>query len=806
LKDAATAIKAKGVRIIAIGLGKDVDEKQLKEIASSTNDYYYSPTADELNGIYDKIAPTTRVAAKNIVLTDMLSQYATLITGTFQGPVQPASVNGKTIVWNISAVPADKAVELSYDVSMTSRAGTWPTNESATATYIDTIGGQVSLTFPVPQVTVPILCEQPKIDNVEPQSICVGKDATVKINGSGFFAPTDPVSGTFSIAAYIGPQKLTISDNTKDTINAKVASGIPIGTHSAMVVNTCAITDAVNSDTGKPPADPLGQLPTSVFSYTLENAFNVYPAPNVLSVRPPEGYDSVPSDITICGEGFAATGTKAYIKIDGQEIDLSSQTYGDTCIVGVVPSKSDPIYGGKIKPGVYDIIVRGPCGEAKGQYRILSDSLNDDLWSSELWVTGKGAGDKDSGICVRLNDEIDLGAFINRRGGKEPIVGDLAITFYEGKPGDINPVKIGDATAYIPPRVNATERITGVSTSAVRWRPTKTGRYDIYAVIDSGNIVNEDVEDNNVVSRTVQVLPPVDKTPSGDGIAPNAITFTVNGGKTLAHQREITLAADIMDFAQVGVKESGVYSYYIVELVYNPATGAWVPVNGSGWKQVSQPGSKSITEVMTWTLHTQGGIRYVQIWSSDKEGNVSRYPYQQQVSFMNSCERVARDGARTYMQKLKAGDKLFVELASCDGDPDLYIWPPDWNDRGAYVSNQKGNTLETTPDGGYVAQVDGTYAIEVYGYSNARFSISIDVDPANGQPRDLTMKDFSANVSPDKPARRNVRANDPTGEARLAPSLPPGAIPSITMGVPPPIVSYPDDAGNDTYLPVVTKK
>ncbi|GEM_PF-1750695 len=800
LVTAATRIKKNGVRIISIGLGNQVDEKQLKQIASSTWDYYYAPLPDDLNQIYAKIAPTTRVAARDVELIDTVSDYVDLVPNTFSGPVQPDSVQGKKITWKISAIPADKPFELSYQVSVAALPGTWPTNLSATAAYTDAVGNRSTLVFPIPEVTVPLACEKPSVTSVEPGWICEGQLVQkLVISGTSFFAPTGPVSGTFKLSARVDGQDVTITNNTKNLINGALAVALPVGMHDVTVVNTCAITDSPPNP-GSQPAKPVvtATVPTQVFSHTLPGAFIVFPKPKVLHIRPAEGYETVPSEITICGEGFAPPGTKAYIIIGGQKIDLNSQSYGNNCIVGNVPAKTEnPL----IKAGTYEVVVEGMCGKTSGTYTILPDVINNDLWSPELWVAGQGSGGASdvSGICMKLSDEINIGAIVNRRGGKEPIQ-NLKVTFYENDPAGLNPLKIGDGTIpLLSPRVNPSERISGTSTSAVRWRPSKIGEYTLYAVIDppppADGAVVEDIETNNIISRTVRVLPPVDQLPGKDGIAPVANSFGLNHDSDIAMQQTITMQIEVEDYAQSGATPTGVYSVSVVEVLYNEAAQVWVPAQWSGWLDVKTPGKK-ISQVLDWTLAPKGGLRYLQIWSTDKAGNVSRYPYQKPISYLGGCknQRVARDGTVQFRRNLTKGDILDVALAPCSGDADLYIWPPDYGTRPPYVSNQPGVTVrDTTPSGGYEIPVSGTWIIEVYGYSTADFSLSIDVAAANptkqramGTPRD------------------NL---DPAKTVRTAPALPPDSVPNITMGVLPPSVGGITVviSSDSTYLPIIVK-
>ena len=50
-------LRALGVKVVTIGLGSDVDSLVMRRIASSTNDYFYSPTTAELEWLYNNVNP-----------------------------------------------------------------------------------------------------------------------------------------------------------------------------------------------------------------------------------------------------------------------------------------------------------------------------------------------------------------------------------------------------------------------------------------------------------------------------------------------------------------------------------------------------------------------------------------------------------------------------------------------------------------------------------------------------------------------------------------------------------------------------
>lgn len=164
---AAAAAKAAGTRIFTIGLGSGVDPNLMRELASAPGDYFFAPDSSQLDAIYQQVAGAIGGApATNITIVDRLSPYVTLVPGSFIGsPAPEQSPDGKTLTWRIPRLGLE-TLQWGYRVKMTQNAGTWPTNDSATATYTNSAGQPGSLTFPVPQVTVVAG------SNRQPQVIC----------------------------------------------------------------------------------------------------------------------------------------------------------------------------------------------------------------------------------------------------------------------------------------------------------------------------------------------------------------------------------------------------------------------------------------------------------------------------------------------------------------------------------------------------------------------------------------------------------------------------------------------------------
>lgn len=161
----AAAAKAAGARIFTIGLGNDVDPDLLRNVASSAGDYFFAPSSDQLAAIYQQISGLLGGApATDITITDVLSPYVTLVPNSFTGaPLPTVSPDGKTLTWRIPRLGLETMI-WTYRVKLTTNAGLWPTNTSATATYTNSRGQPGSVVFPIPQVRVrPVDVGQPEL-------------------------------------------------------------------------------------------------------------------------------------------------------------------------------------------------------------------------------------------------------------------------------------------------------------------------------------------------------------------------------------------------------------------------------------------------------------------------------------------------------------------------------------------------------------------------------------------------------------------------------------------------------------------
>ena len=414
----------------------------------------------------------------------------------------------------------------------------------------------------------------------------------------------------------------------------------------------------------------------------LPNAFTVRPSqPDPRSVVPAQGYGDVPIDLHVYGFNF---GEGISMTIGAAEL-TNIKIFNGTHVVATLPKG--------LPAGLYDLIASYP-GETPGQltnaFTVLAPQEDLYAYSDELW--------RDP-VAPRANEQVRLGLVVHRRGGVN-LITDLLVRFA------VNGATIGDT--IIPLLGPGGHQ---VNTDYVPFTPTVPGTFTVTAIIDPDETVPESTRANNIVTRTLDVLPPAD-----DGMAPHVDSLTINGGggQTVT-STQVTLDVTATDPPP---GETGVAQIRYIELEYNQGAQLWVPVQDSHWLNYTLHRSN-----YAWTLTPVGGIHYIQAWAKDADGNISHFPYQESVTYLPPTEWVGRNQVRIYRQTLAQGETLHVTLTPLSGDADLYIWPPDWQSgRPPWVSNLSGDGVDTLT---FAAPVDGVYQIEVYGYTLSEYQLDI---------------------------------------------------------------------------------
>ena len=419
----------------------------------------------------------------------------------------------------------------------------------------------------------------------------------------------------------------------------------------------------------------------------LPNAFTVEPGePDPRQVLPAASYSDLPTDIVLFGYNF----------FPGLALELNNTPLDNVVIASRTKARATVPAG--LAPGIYALSASYAGGSAATLPNAFTVLLpTEDLFAQaqELWIDP---------VAPRAGTAAKLGMVVHRQDGTQSLTNVLVRFAANGS-------LIGDAVVpLLAPNSQS-------STEWLEWTPLQEGSYQIIARIDPNNQIQEASESNNVVTRTITVLPP-----AADTLAPRVDSLTIGDGRATVTSTQIYLNASATDYPVDN--PSGVASLRYIEFEYNAGNRLWLPIQDSDWVPYAQAQSN-----YRWTLSPVGGNHFIQAWARDHAGNVSTYPYQASVDYVPPTDRVGRDQTRIYRRTVAAGDRIEVTVRPQSGDPDLFIWPPNWQDGAPpWVSNLTGPAVDTMviPS----APVSGTYQIEVYGYARSDYEIEIRINGA----------------------------------------------------------------------------
>jgi RHS repeat-associated protein len=251
---AATA-KAEGTRIIAIGLGGDVNEAELRQIVSGSTDYYFAPTSAELSGVYAIIAGTI-CSNEPPVVSAGTDQSITLpaaasLLGEASDDGQPPG-GALTVQWSLVSGPAGGTVVFANPAA----AQTTATFDVASATpYVLRLTASDSLLTSVDEMTVTVSANQPPL-------VDAGADAAVTLPAAASLQGTVSDDGlppggglTVSWSQDSGPG--TVSFDPPDAVASTATFSAP-GTYVLRLTASDSALTASDTLTAvaSPPAGP----------------------------------------------------------------------------------------------------------------------------------------------------------------------------------------------------------------------------------------------------------------------------------------------------------------------------------------------------------------------------------------------------------------------------------------------------------------------------------------------------------------------------------------------------------------------
>ena len=119
-----------------------------------------------------------------------------------------------------------------------------------------------------------------------------------------------------------------------------------------------------------------------------------------------------------------------------------------------------------------------------------------------------------------------------------------------------------------------------------------------------------------------------------------------------------------------------------VEMHWNAGAQNWVPVQFTEWLAYGQ--------AHRWLLHPAVGMRYLQVWVADKTGNISAAPTKIVFNYVPGENLLLAGETQILRTHARAGQCLQVTVTPTNGDPDLYVWPPNHSDSQLYWYSIKG--------------------------------------------------------------------------------------------------------------------
>ncbi len=546
-----------------------------------------------------------------------------------------------------TATETATATATSIPPTATATATTQPPTNTPTVTPTNTPTATATQT-PPPTPTPTATTKPPtpsggnlQLFTISPNSGFNDQVTNVVINGANFKATPTVKLGGNSLTNVV-----MVSGST---LQASVPVNLGPGTYDLIVAN------------------PGGETAVLVAAFSVRTA-----EPAITSIVPNNGRFDVPNQINVYGFNFSPG---AVVKL-GSNTALETVFVNSSFVQATVPAG--------MALGVHNLVITNPDNSSATAFSAYTaiQATNDDLFANgyQIWTDP----------VPRSQEAAKVGVIIHRQGGKN-VLSNVTARFYVGDPA-AGGTLLGDGTiTLLSPRSSDT-------TSTVAWTPPNVGTYTLFAVIDPDNAVPEGIETNNVVSRTLTVLPA-----SPDAVAPHVDSFAINNGDGETTDRTVRLDATTSDPAP----SSGMKSIYYLEFEYNQNSGQWVPVQGSGWLDYESGHTN-----FSWTMTPSAGMKYLQAWAADNAGNISLFPFRDLISYIPESDRVGLDQGRIYRFVLAAGQRLTARVEPVTGDPDLYIWAPDSNTRPPWVSNQEGNAVDEYR---FVAPVAGTYQVEVYG-------------------------------------------------------------------------------------------
>ncbi len=413
------------------------------------------------------------------------------------------------------------------------------------------------------------------------------------------------------------------------------------------------------------------------------------PGVGITKVNPNMSFNDVPSIVYLDGFGFSDVlsvvlkGTMTDTLTGTLETVLDVKYVDPVLLVAEIPAG--------LAPGFYDIVANTATEQAvvsKG-YELKDFADFEDLYALPEWFSTHPrpvrVGKAGSGISLTLEHL-----------GGQGTVENVTVEF---RLDDVNGEILGRGTiASLAPSTKG-------STELVSWQPKISKAYTLFAIIDPDNEIEESDELNNVITRTVFVLPQAEDT-----LPPIIESFLIEDDAQTILEQDVTLDVKASDAEELGA--TGIEAIKFIEFEYILGARRWVPVQRSGWVTY-----KLAEFDYPWKMIPTFGMRYMQAWSVDGQRNISSEAGAEVIDLLPTEQTgyVGQHGVAFYRFKLKEGETFAATLKSISGDADLHVWGPTGQ---RWSSNTNGiDNVE------FEAPFTATYQIEVHGFTDANYNL-----------------------------------------------------------------------------------
>ena len=194
----------------------------------------------------------------------------------------------------------------------------------------------------------------------------------------------------------------------------------------------------------------------------------------------------------------------------------------------------------------------------------------------------------------------------------------------------------------------------------------------------------------------------------------------------------------------------------------------WLPIQESEWipySSIPQTGHP-------WQLVDAPGVKMLQLWAADQAGNISLFPGEIQLNYQPETNQVGLNQGHIFRHQLDEEQCIYARVDPINGDPDLYIWPPDHNaGRPPWVSNLEEGLEEVI----FTAPIAGLYQFEAYGFTQAMYRLFVEERTGEdclspGKMVRRTEKEFPTPPTTDTPTmRRQLPAPPASGGVSVTP-------------------------------------